>query len=235
MTFEEVMAELEKYGSEQTKKVLTRHGAREPFFGVKIGDMKKIVKKIKKDHELSLRLYETGNSDAMYLAGLIADEKKITRVELDRWADGAYWYMLSEYAVASVAAETPFGYELALNWTGSDKPHVAAAGWSALSNIVSTRNDSVLPLEELASLVERVKMIIHEQPNRVRYAMNNFIIATGSYVKDLTARSREAGIAIGAVHVEMGGTACKVPDAHAYIEKMEKMGRIGQKRKVARC
>ena len=235
MTFDEVMAELEKYGNEQTKKVLKRHGAREPFFGVKIGDMKKIVKKIKKDHELSLRLYETGNSDAMYLAGLIADEKQITVDELERWVDGAYWYLLSEYAVASVAAETHFGYGLALRWTGSDRPHVAAAGWSVLSNIVSTRNDDELQLDELSSLVEKVKKNIHEQPNRVRYAMNNFLIAAGSYVKELTARAKAAGQFIGIVHVEMGGTACKVPVAKAYIEKMEKMGRTGKKRKAARC
>ena len=54
------------------------HGAKEPFFGVKVGDLKKILKKTKKNHELSLELYKTGNSDAMYLAGLMADEKKIT-------------------------------------------------------------------------------------------------------------------------------------------------------------
>jgi hypothetical protein len=33
----------------------------------------------------------------------------------------------------------------------------------------------------------------------------------------------------------MGETACKVPDALAYIEKIESMGRIGKKRKTMRC
>ncbi len=63
-------------GSEQTKKVFMRHGAREPFFGVKVGDMKKIVKRVKKNHELSLALYDTGNGDAMYLAGLMPTKRK---------------------------------------------------------------------------------------------------------------------------------------------------------------
>jgi hypothetical protein len=33
----------------------------------------------------------------------------------------------------------------------------------------------------------------------------------------------------------MGETACNVPDAKSYIEKIESMGRIGKKRKMARC
>ena len=57
MTVKEVMAELEQYGNESTKKIFMKHGAKEPFFGVKVADMKKIVKKTKKNHELSLELY----------------------------------------------------------------------------------------------------------------------------------------------------------------------------------
>jgi len=47
MTLHEVMRELEAMGNEQTKKIFLRHGAKEPFFGVKVGDLKKIVKKSK--------------------------------------------------------------------------------------------------------------------------------------------------------------------------------------------
>ena len=54
MTLQEVMKELESYGNESTKKVLIKHGAKEPFFGVKVADMKKIQKKIKKDQDLAL-------------------------------------------------------------------------------------------------------------------------------------------------------------------------------------
>ena len=96
MTVQEVMKELEAMATPSTKKTLVNHGAREPFFGVKIGDMKVLQKKIKKHYELSLGLYDTGNSDAMYFAGLIADEKQMTKADLNKWAKAAYWHMLSE-------------------------------------------------------------------------------------------------------------------------------------------
>ena len=141
MTAQEVLAELETYGSEQTKNTLIKHGAKEPFFGVKVQDLKKVLKKTKKNHELSLDLYKTGNSDAMYLAGLMADEKQITKEQLNEWVNAAYWSYLSEYTVPWVASETDFGFELGLEWIKSDVETIAAAGWSTLSNYATTNAD----------------------------------------------------------------------------------------------
>lgn len=83
MNLEQVMHELEQMGSVQTRKTYKRHGFKEPMYGVKIADLKKLVKKIKKDHELALKLYQTGNYDAKYLAHYIIDPKKMTKRILD--------------------------------------------------------------------------------------------------------------------------------------------------------
>jgi 3-methyladenine DNA glycosylase AlkD len=66
------------------------HGIKEPFFGVPVSELKKFQKRIKKDYQLALDLYDTGNYDAMYLAGLIADDARMTRKDLQRWAEKAY-------------------------------------------------------------------------------------------------------------------------------------------------
>lgn len=229
------MVELQKYGSEQTKKVLLKHGAREPFFGVKVQDLKKIVKKVKKNHALALELYATGNSDAMYLAGLIADEKKMTREDLNRWAGEAYWYMISEYTVPWVAAETTYGFDLAMEWIKSDKENIAAAGWSTLASIATLKKDEDIDQEAFRELLLFAKDNIHKSPDRVRYTMNNFIIASGGGITGLNAIAKEVAGAIGKVKVDMGGTSCKVPLATAYIKKIEDKGNLGKKRKSARC
>ncbi len=235
MTLQEVMTELEDYGNEQTKSVYLKHGAKEPFFGVKVQDLKKIVKKTKKNHELSLQLYETGNSDAMYLASLIADEKKITKEELRDWANKAYWYYLSEYAVAWTAADCPFGYELALEWIQSDKEHIASAGWATLSFWATVTPDEGIDIEKYSSLLDEVAGNIHESQNRVRFAKNGFVIATGSQIVSLTEKAKKVGSTIGKVSVDVGQIACKVPLATEYIQKVEYKGRLGKKKKKARC
>jgi len=235
LTLKDVMAELKKLGTEQTKKTLMRHGAKEPFFGVKIGDLKTIQKKVKKDHALALALYDTGNSDAMYLAALISDPAQMTKADLKKWARGAYWYMLSCYTVPWVAAESRFGRDLALEWADSDKEQIAAAGWSTYGSLVAIKPDAELDLAEIEKLFARVKAEIGSAQNRVRYCMMMFVIAVGGYVAPLTAKAKATAKAIGPVDVDMGDTSCQVPDALAYIEKIERMGRVGRKRKTAMC
>jgi hypothetical protein len=222
-------------GSEQTRKTFKNHGAPDNMFGVKVGDLKTIVKKVKKNHELSLELYATGNSDAQYLAGLIADEKRITTADLQRWAEGATWYMLSEYTVPWVAAESPHGWQLALQWIESDQEKIAECGWATLNNWVSLRSDETLDIPALSQLLDRVSDNIHPAQNRVRYVMNGFVIATGCYVAPLLEKAKAVAQQIGKVSVNVGNTACKVPFAPDYIQKVEEMGRVGVKRKNARC
>jgi len=235
LTFKDIMLALEKAGDEQTKKVLMKHGAKEPFFGVKVEDLKKILKKTKKNHELSLQLFETGNSDAMYLAGLMADENRITEKQLDDWIEKAYWYYLSEYAVPWVAAETPFGFQLGLKWIQSEKEGVAAAGWSTLSYFAGLHQDEELDIPEYSRLLEVVADSITFATGRVRYTMNGFVIAVASYISDLTEQAISVAAKIGKVSVDMHGTACKVPMASEYIQKACNKGQTGKKRKSARC
>jgi 3-methyladenine DNA glycosylase AlkD len=235
MTTDEILAQLAQYGDESTKNTHINHGAKEPLYGVKVGDLKKILKQTKKNHELSLALYATGNSDAMYLAGLMADEKRITKEQLTNWIENAYWYYLSEYTVPWVAAETAFGFELGITWIESEKENIAAAGWATLSNYASVNCDEDLDMEVYSALLDRVSNEINTSKNRVKYTMNGFVIAVGSYITSLTEKAKKTAEKIGKVQVNMGGTACKVSLAADYIQKVVDKQRVGIKRKKARC
>jgi 3-methyladenine DNA glycosylase AlkD len=234
-TAKEIVAELKTLGNESYKKTLLKHGAQEPFYGVKIEDLKKIQKRIKKDYELALALYDTGISDAMYLAGLIADEEQMTRKDLQKWLQAASWKMLSGYTVPWVAAESRYGRELALEWIASKDERIAAAGWFTLGSLVAIKPDSELDLAELKQLLARVEKTIHGERNDVRCAMNAFVIAVGCYVAPLTGLATKTAKKIGEVTADMGETDCQVPFAPDYIEKVRQRGTIGKKRKAARC
>lgn len=235
MTLTEAMKLLESKGSEQTRKTFRRHGAPESMFGVKVGDLKPIAKQIKGDQALAMQLYATGNSDAMYLAGLVANGAKMKRSDLDRWARDATWHMISGCAVPWVASEHPDAIEIALKWIDSPKEEIAVAGWATLSSVVSVRKDDVLPIKQLDALLARVVKTIHSSPNRVRYTMNNFVICCGTYVAPLADKAMAAAKKIGRVDVDMGETDCQVPDAAAYIVKSRRGFPVAPKRKTARC
>lgn len=235
MTATEILDKLKSLENPSAKNVLLKHGAKEPFYGVKIEELKKIQKVVKKNYSLSLELYASGISDAMYLAGLIADETKMTKEDLNRWAKEASWQLISEYPVAWAAAESPYGLELALQWIDSPEAHIATAGWAALSGVLALHPDEQIDKELIRSLLDRVEKEIHTAPNRVRYVMNGFVISVGGSVPSLTEYAEALGKRIGKVHVELGGTACKVPAIPDYIRKMRDKGYIGRKKKTVRC
>ena len=234
MTAAEVVAELKKLGTAQTKKTWMTHGAQEPCFGVKVEDMKKIQNRVKMDYALALELYDTGIADAMYLAGLIADDARMTKKDLQKWVENATWGMVAEYTVPWVAAASPHGREMALKWIESKDEAIASAGWGTYSSLVATKEDADLDLAEIKSLLQRVAKSIHQQPNRVKYAMNGFIIAVGGWMKPLNKIAIAAAKDIGPVAVELVG-ACKIPYAPDQIKKMEARGTLGKKRKSPKC
>jgi len=54
MNLEEILERLSEFGSKQTKKTFINHGASGSLFGVKIGDLKKLVKYVKKESGVGL-------------------------------------------------------------------------------------------------------------------------------------------------------------------------------------
>jgi len=236
-TVASIMAELRGKGSAETRKIYARHGmATDNMYGVSIADLKVISKKIKGDQRLALGLFATGNVDAMYLAGMVADGSKMSTRELQAWAEGAAGLqMIAEYTVPWVAVENASGRELALEWMKSKKEHVASTGWCTYSGLLATKPDEQLDLAEIEKLIRAAVRDMDGAQNRVRYTMNGFVIAVGSYVKPLLQKAKAAAKQIGNVSVDVGETACRVPVAAEYIEKTEAMGRTGKKRKTIRC
>jgi len=236
-TVTSIMAELKSKGKEQTRKIYSRHGMDEKLvLGVSVADMKVIAKSIRGRQDLACELWTTGIMDAMYLAGMVADGAKLSREQLDEWAEStAGLQMISEYTVPWLTVENPNARALALKWMKSKEEHVAAAGWSTYGGLVALKPDGELDLVEIQGLLDTVVKQIAKAPNRVRYTMNTFVISVGGYVKPLLKQAKAAARQIGTISVDVGDTACKVPVATAYIEKIEAAGRLGKKRKTLRC
>ena len=234
MTAKDIVAELQKLGNAQTKKTWMNHGAQEPCLGVKVEDMKKIQKRVKMDYQVALDLYDTGIADAMYLAGLIADDAKMTRKDLQKWVENATWGMVAEFTVPWVASASPYGREMALKWIESKDEAIASAGWQTYSSMVAIKEDADLELAEIKSLLQRVAKSIHLQPNRVKYVMNSFVIAVACHVKPLHKLAVDTANRMGKVAVDMVG-ACKIPFAPDHIKKFEARSVIGKKRKSPKC
>ena len=231
-----VMKALEKVGDPRRIQAFVNHGApADSMFGVSVADMKVIAKKIKGEQDLALELYETGNGDAQYLAGMVANGALMNKSLLDRWARQASWQMVSEYTVPGVATESDHARDRAIKWMKAKKESVASSGWNTYSGHVTVTPDDQLDLDEIEGILDQIEAEIDTSMNRVKYTMNGFVTAVGVYVTPLSKRAKATAKKLGKVEVDMGDTSCKVPLALEVITKAEKAGRSGKKRKTIKC
>jgi len=235
MNVESVMQELEALGKERLKKMYLSNGAREPLFGVATGDMKPIAKKIKIDQALAEQLYATGNYDAMYFAGVIADPKAMTEEDFERWMDGAYFYMLSDYVVAVTLAEADIAQEVSDKWIASGEELRMSAGWSCYCWLLGSRADREFAESKLAGMLETAEKTIHDAPDRTKSAMNNFIYTVATSYMPLHERAVETAKAVGPVEIGKDKKKSKWLNASENIQKAIDRGQLGFKRKYVRC
>ena len=235
MDFDLVLQELEALGKERMKKSYISNGAHEPLFGVATGAMKPLAKKFKNNQPLADKLYATGNYDAMYFAGVIADPMKMTESDFERWMDEAYFYMLSDYVVAVTLAETDFAQAVADKWIASGEELRMSAGWSCYCWLLGNRPDSEFSESKLAVMLDQVKNTIHDAPDRTKSAMNNFIFTVATSYVPLHEKAVETAKAVGPVEMNRGKKKSTILLASESIQKSVDRGQIGFKRKHVRC
>src|SRR5436190_14277449 len=215
--FAAVMRELEKAGSEQTRKTYARHGGEGPMFGVSFATLKAMMKRIGVDHELAMALWSTGNLDARNLAVKIIDPGRLSSADLDRLvSEGPAARFCGSYHVM-LAAETPHRGAKLEKWMRSGDKRERIAAW-VLLGMMAQRDESV-PHDTFIERLAHVEKNIHWAPNAERDAMNQALVMIGCRNASLRKAALAAAKRIGKVEVDRGDTECKERDATEYIEK----------------
>lgn len=235
MQWMEVMTELEKLGTERTKKVYLSNGAREPLFGVATGAMKPMAKQIKQNQALAEDLYATGNYDAMYFAGIIAEADRMTREDFERWVNQAYFYMLSDYVVAVTLTESLLNQTIANTWIQTPEELKQSAGWSTYCWSLGRWPDTSFQRDHLFDLLQLAGNQIHHAPVRVQYSLANFIHTVGLSYLPLHQEALSLAKEVGPISIERPGKKYQILDPYAWIIKDKHKNRIGFKRKYVRC
>ena len=215
MNFDEVIAELEEAGSEQTRKTYRRHGAPDPMFGVSCAIQIKLAKPLRGNQQLAEELWASGNFDARWLACRIANPQQIKAGVLNSWLKCLDNGALSG-ALAELAAKTPRAAQFRANWIDLRNEWQCSAGWRLVAHAAV---GNTLSQAEALPLLERIEREIHTAPNCVRGSMNGALIAIALVDKDCEEKAVAAARRIGVVEVDHGDTCCKTPDAVTHIAK----------------
>ncbi|MFH5837050.1 DNA alkylation repair protein [Proteiniclasticum sp. C24MP] len=233
--FETVMKELASLGKERTKKSYMSRGAKEPLFGVATGAMKPLSKKIGINQPLAEALYATGNYDAMYFAGIIADPNGMSEADYDRWMDDAYFFMISDYIVAVTLSESDSAQKVADRWIRSREDLRMSAGYSCYCWLLGNRKDSEFNKEKLLSMMRQVQETIHEAPVNAKKAMGEFLYTIALSYLPLHEEAMKIAEELGEIDLIKEEKKTKTIHPIATIQKELDRGRLGFKRKYVRC
>lgn len=189
MTVKEVLAQLESLGDDARRKHNVKAGAPQNQFGVKLGDLRAIAKKIKTDHELALKLWDTGNVEAQLLATLILEPEALSADEVDRMTRSTTCAQVAEWMNAYVVAQHPEKDALRAKWMKDKDRWAARAGWHLTASRVNQGGDDL----DVAALLDRIEKELPKAKPEVQWTMNNTLAAIG--IKH--AEHRERAVAIG--------------------------------------
>lgn len=218
MEFEDVMKDLKKLGTAQNRKIYKRHGSGDNLFGVSFANLRKMGKRIKTNHSLARELWKSKNTDAMTLATMIADPRKMKKAELEKWVGDIDYYVLADEFVKSLVFKSPYAEELMLKWIDSKGEYAGRAGWTLLA-LMAMDKEFDYTNSYFKDYLKRIKRDIHGSKNRTKQAMNSTLISIGIRNQGLKDFSLKIADEIGKVEVDVGETYCKIPNARQYIEK----------------
>lgn len=122
MTLEEVLSELETSGREDVREGRARFGIRaRSSFGVPLPVIKSVAKKIKKDHQLALELWRSGNHDARILSFMIADPKQFTAADAEEWMPEMTSWDLTDGAALYLFRKCDWVFDKIKEWIKSEE------------------------------------------------------------------------------------------------------------------
>lgn len=218
MTVKEVLKQLESKADDARRKHNTKYGAPDNQFGVKLGDVRAIAKKIKTDHDLALKLWDTGNLEAQLVATLILQPKSLSAKELDKMTRTTTCAHVADWMNSYVVAKHPETEALRVKWMKARDRWSARAGWHVTASHVNKGTAEV----DLDALLDRIEKEMPKAKPEVQWTMNNTLAAIGTKHAKYRKRAIAIGEKIGLYKDWPAAKGCTPPYVPVWVEAMVK-------------
>jgi 3-methyladenine DNA glycosylase AlkD len=212
-----VLALLEPLGNEKMRAFNLKHGAKDqPQFGLKMGDIRSVAKKIKANHRLALELWKTKNLDAQFLATLLMNPRELTAKELERLVRSVRFMHLADWLHAYVVKEHSDAESLRRQWMSSANRMELRAGWRLTSGRVAKSPSGL----DLAALLDRLEAEMGTAAPEVQWTMNMCLAEIGINFPKLRQRAIVIGERLGVYRDYPVSKGCTSPFAPIWIAEI---------------
>ena len=158
-----VVAELKKLGTQRTRDGMARYAIpSEHAFGVPMATMQAVAKRLGRNHELALALWDTGWYEARTVAALIDEPARVTAAQMDRWAREFGNWAVCDSVCFFLFDRAPHAFSRVNKWSRAEDEYVKRGAFALLASLAAhdkLSDDAAflecLPLIEMAAYDER--------------------------------------------------------------------------------
>ncbi len=171
MHYEEIISKLESLSNPETVKGMARYGINpKNNLGISIYKLRPIAKEIGKDHELALKLWDSGIHDARLLACFIEDPTKVTGEQMDSWAKDFDSWDVCDQTCTSLFDLTHLAWIKVVEWAERDEEFVKRGAFSLIAGLaVHDKKASDKKFEQFFPLIKNHSI---DERNYVKKAVN---------------------------------------------------------------
>jgi 3-methyladenine DNA glycosylase AlkD len=216
MPLNETLKQLKALGNAKVRAQNAKSGAGDNQFGVSLGDIRVLAKKIRTDHALALSLWDTGTVDAQFLATLLIEPKKLSAGAMDRMVRSITFARVADWLNSYVVAKHPDKEALREDWMAADDRGAARAGWHLTAERVVKSRDGL----DLPALLDRIELELAGAVPEVQWTMNNTLAAIGIHDPKLRKRAIAIGEKLGIYRDYPVSKGCTSPFAPIWINAM---------------
>lgn len=170
MQYDEIIARLKAEANPDNVAGMARYGiSTTNTLGISIYTLRKIAKELKKDHELALKLWDSGYHEARIMASFIDEPEKVTGAQLESWVnDFDSWDIVDQ--VSELISKTPYVIKKIHEWAKRDAEFVKRAAFSLLAEI--SFYDKKMTDDEFEQFFILIKDAATDERNYVKKAVN---------------------------------------------------------------
>src|SRR5258705_335041 len=190
MNRDEVLKWLEKQGTRRTLEGMARYGIKaERAFGVPMGTLLSMSKRLGQDQDLSLALWESGWYEARLLATLVGDPQLVTRRQMNSWAASFENWADCDTACFKLFDRTPLAWEKVHQWSASPREFVKRGGFALMACLAA--HDKTAPDRDFLALLPLIEEGSLDERNFVKKGVNWALRAIGRRNLALNVPARE--------------------------------------------
>jgi len=173
-----VLANLKRQGTKRNIEGLARYGIQtNRAFGVPMGKLLSLAKRLGKDHALAAGLWESGWYEARLLAALVDDPRQVTRRQMNAWAADFDNWAVCDTACFHLFDRTPFAWQKVRQWATSPREFVKRAAFWMMASL--TVHDKGAPDSQFLVCLPLIEKGADDERNFVKKAVSSALRSIG--------------------------------------------------------